>query len=743
MTSKEQFGKEIEIDLQKYWLVIKRRWLMIAAVCGVSTALSAVAASHQANEYEAEARLLFESSNQTSALVGLERDETELKALTKQANPLDTQVELFRSIPIAQEVINRLQLKDIEGELLDPVTFSEALEVYPVTGTDVLKVSYTSPDPELSAAVVNLIMDIYIQKDIQSNRAAAISAQQFIAGQLPQSETAVDQAEIDLRDFKEGNGVVDLEAESKSTVSLLSNFQSWTTELSSSLAGVDARISEVQGNLGLSPQQAYAVGLASEAPGVQELLTQLQTVQAEMAIAQTRYEESHPAIVNMSAQLASLFSLLEQRVGAALGDNQAALPVSDLQAGELEKNLIAEYLDLTAQRSELEQRLNEVTSARAAQQTRAQVLPGLEKQQRELERRLVAAQSTYETLLASLQEAKVLENESIGNARVVSPALVPTESMAPSAKLYLLAGGVVGALLGVILAFLLDLADRSVKSVQEGQEAYDYPLLGVIPAWAKLKPYTRSSELENPQILVEQPQAVPIVEAYQALQANLKFACPDRPLKTIAVTSAVAGEGKSEVSANLALTLAHLGHRVLVVDADMRLPTQHHIWDITEQQGLSNFAVGQLSLKNAIVLKGPNLHVLPVGSVPPNPLAILESKQVSALLRACEKAYDYIIIDTPALLGLADTLTIGRLTDGLLMVMQPGRADVESINAAKSMLAQSNLPVLGLVANGVKVRSRADRYFYHRQEYIEASTQNSAAALPSRVSEPVAMNTRR
>ncbi|MEL6603511.1 MAG: polysaccharide biosynthesis tyrosine autokinase [Cyanobacteria bacterium J06614_10] len=743
MTSRDQFGKEIEIDLQKYWLVIKRRWLLIAAVCGVTTALSAVAASQQSDEYQAESRLLFESSNQTSALVGLERDETELKALTKQANPLDTQVELFRSIPVAQEVINRLQLKDSEGDLLDPITFSESLEVYPVTGTDVMTVSYTSPDPELSAAVVNLIMDVYIQKDIQANRAAAISAQQFIDNQLPQSERAVDQAEAALRQFKENNGVVDLEAESQSAVSLLSNFQSWTTELSSSLAGVEARIDELQGNLGLSPQQAYAVGLVSEAPGVQELLTQLQTVQAEMAIAQTRYEENHPAIINMSAQLASLFSLLEQRVGAALGDKQAALPVTDLQAGELEQTLIAEYLDLNAQRSELERRLGEVTSARAAQQSRAQVLPGLEKQQRELERRLIAAQSTYETLLESFQEAKVLENESIGNARVVSPALVPTESLAPPINLYLLAGGFLGAILGIILAFLLDLADRSVKSVQEGQEAYDYPLLGVIPAWAKLKPSVRSSELENPQILVEHPQAVPIVEAYQALQANLKFACPDKPLKTIAVTSAVAGEGKSEVSANLALTLAHLGHRVLVIDADMRLPTQHHIWDITEQQGLSNFAVGQLSLKNAIVLKGPNLHVLPVGSVPPNPLAILESKQVSALIRACEKAYDYIIIDTPALLGLADTLTIGRLTDGLLMVMQPGRVDVESINAAKSTLDQSGLRVLGLVANGVKVRSQADRYFYHRQEYIEASIQNSEAALPSRVSEPVAMNGRR
>ncbi|MEO1619844.1 MAG: polysaccharide biosynthesis tyrosine autokinase [Cyanobacteria bacterium J06632_3] len=742
MTSKDQFAKEIEIDLQKYWLVVKRRWFLVLALCGLTTGLGALAASYQVEDYEAEGKLLFESSEKTESIVGLGPDETGLTALTKQANPLDTQVEIFRSIPIAQEVIERLQLKDIEGELLEPADFLEALNVYPVPGTDVLNVSYTSPDPELSAAVVNSIMDIYIQQDIQSNRAAAISAQQFISSQLPQSEAAVSAAEVALRNFKEQNGVIDLDAESKSAVSNLSNFQSWSTELAASLAGVAARANEIQDQLRLTPQEAYAVGLASESPGVQELLGELQTVQSQLAVARTRYEDAHPEISNISSQANALYDLLDQRVQVALGSNQAALPVTDLQAGDMEMSLITEYSQLSSEQAELEQRLGQVSVARASQQERANVLPGLEQQQRELERRLTAAQTTYETLLESLQESQVLENKDVGNARIVSPAIIPTESLAPSAKLYLLAGGLLGALLGVSLAFLLDLADRSAKTVKEGQEIYDYPMLGVIPAWTKLRPSAKSTELDSPQILVQAPQPVPIVEAYQALQANLKFSCIDKPLKTIAVTSAVAGEGKSEVAANLALTLAHLGHRVLVVDADMRSPTQHHIWDVTERQGLSNFAVGQLSLKNAIVLRGPNLHVLPVGSVPPNPLAILESKQVAALLKACEKAYDYIIIDTPALLGLADTLTIGRLTDGLLVVMQPGRVDVDSIKAAKSMLVQSNQKVLGLVANGVTVQSTTDRYFYHRQEFMPDESLQPLPPVPQEVMEPVETGSR-
>jgi polysaccharide biosynthesis transport protein len=144
---------------------------------------------------------------------------------------------------------------------------------------------------------------------------------------------------------------------------------------------------------------------------------------------------------------------------------------------------------------------------------------------------------------------------------------------------------------------------------------------------------------------------------------------------------------------------------------------------------LSNFVAGQTALKDVVILKEPNLHVLPVGAIPPNPLAILESKKMSALLKASEKIYDYIIIDTPPLLGLADTLTLGRITDGLLLVMQLRMADLDSVKATKSMLMQSQQNVLGIVANGINVNSQPDRYFYHNQEYVINKNRESLLRL--------------
>lgn len=717
MISESYPTKEIEIDLQKYWLVLKRRWYIIAFICGLTTALAVAAATQKKLLYRAEAKLLFESSDQVSSLVGLEGGSREVKSLTDRNDPLDTQVEIFESIPVAQQVVEELQLEGSPGELLEPSAFLSSLDVRAIPGTDVLRVSYTSLDPVVAASVVNTIMDVFVQNNIQINRSAAVAAQDFILDQLPESESEVSEAEKELGRFKEANSIVDLDQEAQNTVGEISNLNNSLTQLRAQIAETTAKKSEIQQRLNLAPQEAYEVGLVSEAPGVQEVLQELQSVQSELATARTRYDEIHPEIAGLRRQESALSALLQSRIGLVLGAEQFSLPVDDLQSGELESGLISDFLQLDAEQAGLQERFQELLNAQSTQQARAQVLPGLERQQRELERKLNAAQTTYETLLSNFQQARVLENQNVGNARVVSPALVPQGSIATSDKTYLLAGGLIGFLLGIAVAFLIDFLDRSVKTVKEAQSLYGYPLLGVIPACRDRK-INKYKDSDTPQILVREQQTVPALEAYQALQSNMKFSYLDRPLKTIAVTSAVESEGKSAVAANLAMTFAQLGHLVLLVDANMREPIQHHIWDISQMKGLSNFVAGQMSVKDAVVKKGPNLHILPAGAVPPNPLAILESKQMSSLLEVCKRSYDYIIIDTPALLGLADTLTVGRISDGLLVVMKPGAANVDKIKAAKSMLTQSHQRVLGLVANQIDVKDKADHYFYHSQEYV-------------------------
>ena len=514
--------KELEIDLQKYWLVLKRHWLLALVIGGLTTATAAFISTTQKPIYKAEGKLLFESSDSVTAIVGLDSGESSnLTPLTSQSNPLDTQVEIFLSKPIAQQVITRLNIKDGDGVTLEPEDLLDDMNVRAIPGTDVLGVNYESTNPKLAKAVVNTTMAVFIQDNVEANRTAAIAAQSFVASQIPASEANVSDIESQLRDFKEANGIVDLVEESQNTVKTLSTVSDSLTQLRSDLADKNAQFARLQQQLRLNPQEAYAVGLVSEAPGVQEAVSSLQEVQAQLSIALTRYREGHPEIASIRSRESALLSLLQSRIGLTLGSDQFVLPADDLQAGELEQSLILSFLQLDAERSGLQQRLNQLSSAQADQQSRARLLPGLERQHRELERKLDAAQTTYETLLASRQQAQVLENQDVGNVRVISLADLPEDSILPSLTLYLLAGGIVGALLGVAIAFIADLLETSVKTVTEGQTLYDYPLLGVIPNWRKRS--TRNRELEAPRIVIKQRHRVPLVEAYQSLQANLKF----------------------------------------------------------------------------------------------------------------------------------------------------------------------------------------------------------------------------
>jgi capsular exopolysaccharide synthesis family protein len=205
-------------------------------------------------------------------------------------------------------------------------------------------------------------------------------------------------------------------------------------------------------------------------------------------------------------------------------------------------------------------------------------------------------------------------------------------------------------------------------------------------------------------------------------------------VKTIAISSAVAREGKSEVTANLAASIAQAGKRVLLIDADMRNPSQHHLWGLVNTIGLSNVVVDQDELAQAIRPINSHLSVLTAGVMPPNPLAIIDSEAMTAFLDRVSRDYDYVLFDTPPLAGTADASVLGKMADGVLVVVRPGVTDSASATAAKSVLARSESNVLGLVANGVNTRFEPDGYFYYTSPRESAERSDSSRRLPRSLS---------
>ncbi|PLZ86975.1 lipopolysaccharide biosynthesis protein [Fischerella thermalis CCMEE 5194] len=710
-------------EIQQYLLILQRRWRLITAIILASIGLSGSALFMQKPEYQADGILLFKS-DRTSSLTKVGEKIGDLEALMREGNPLETQAVIVNSHPMLQEVITALQLKDDQGKLIDPELLK--VNVKPIVGTDVLRVSYASNDRELAAAVVNQLMKSYVENNIQTNRAQVSAAGEFIKEQLPASRQELERAAEALRQFKIQNKVIQLAEESTAAIDIISKLDQEINQVKAALADVSAQEQQIASQLNVSENQAVTVTSLSQIPGVQEVLTELQKVQTKLANARAIYTEVHPTITDLKNQQATLNSLLQQRT-----QEYSGIPIvspGKLQIGKIREELTDKYVEFKAERQGLEKKIRTLSNIRANYQQQLAMMPSLEKKQQALERRLEAAKTGYENLVTRLQEIQVAEKQTIGNARIVQPAKIPKKPVISKTKI-LLAGGSIfaGVLLSIAAAFFVDLIDRSLKTVKETETFFGYTLLGLIPKYKLNNPVSGVQEIEAgvyPQVITTTSPRTVVHEAYQMLQANLKF-ISHRKVRKIVVTSSVTAEGKSEVSANLAAVIAQSGKRVLLVDGDMRKPTQHHLWGLINSVGLSHLLVDQGVFSQAVQKVTEFLAVLTAGVIPPNPLALIDSEGMTSLVDIFAENYDYVIFDTPPLAGIADAAVLGKMADGILLVTRPGVLDAPSAAAAKSLLERSEANVLGIVANAVNAKQEPSSYFY----YSNLRDRNSTADL--------------
>lgn len=716
-----------EINIQKYLEVLQRRWLPLVGIFGIAVTLGCLYAFSLKPSYKAEGSLMIKT-NSSSSLTGSPQDIGRLEALNVNDNPLETQVRIVGSNPVMEKTINSLNLKDSQGKPLSIPDLAKQLKIEGIKGTDIVQLSYKGGDPKLASNIVNEVMDSYIDLNIKANQTEARTAKEVLVMQVPKAEETVTRAESQLRRFKEINKVVVLEQEATAAVDTISKLGNQISQAQAQLDDVKGRLEQLRSEAKVDSKQGVIASELSQAPGVQKVLAQLQDVESQLALERTRFEPENPTIKNLEEKVAALKSLLKDRTGQVAGTAQ--ITDGNLQLGQLRQGLIADITRAQAEGVGLERQIATLSQQQDAYIKRANNLPRLEQNQRELERKLQAAQTTYETLLKKRQEIEIAENQKIPNARVISHALIPDKPEGPRKTLFIIGGAGVGLFLGIIVAFSLDLIDRSVKTVKEAKEVLRYSVLGVIPTQGRSgKAHYSRAGLDRPipKIIGRDIPYFPLGNAYQILQVNLKFLCADKPLKSIVITSSVAKEGKSDVSANLAVTMAQSGRRVLLVDADMRHPIQHHIWGLTNETGLSNVIVGQVSLDASVQEVMPNLEVLTSGVLPPNPVAMLDSQRMATLISHIGRDYDLVIFDTPPLSGIADAAVLSTLTDGILLVVRPGVVDFNSANSAKEFLTQSGQKVLGIVINDVNTKNEPNNYFYDtKKRQIEQNLVSSS-----------------
>ncbi|WNZ47622.1 polysaccharide biosynthesis tyrosine autokinase [Leptolyngbya boryana CZ1] len=739
---------QIEIDLRKFILIISRYWApSLIAFSVIVLPIGIFALTRKAN-YRAVGSVLIKKDVPSSAVLGLKVDVGEIDSLDR-TGPLTTQAEIVKSLPIVQRTIDELDLRDKEGLPLKSDVFLKNLKVAPVPRSDLLSVEYRSEDPQLAAEVVNHLVKLYLDTNLQTNRAEVKAAREFIQTQLPIVERNVRRAEQDIRRFKENNQIVALQEEERSSVAVTAELEKRISEIRAKLLGATARANELRQQVGRDVNAASTQVALSQSTGVQETLKRYQDLQNQLAALQGRYRDDHPKVAEMQRQVDELGELLKGRIFEVTGQAASSRPdVGSLQLGGFRQQLVTELVMAQLEQLNLAQQEESLNASLAAHEQRASALPKFATAEAELGRRLKAAQATYETLLSKLQEVQVAEQQQLGNASILSKAIPPEKPLLLTSnlgKLLLIsAGGIVGLIVGGTVAILAYLLDRRIRSVQDLKDIFDSPILGIIPLFQDaglsqmVESLTRSFQKHgstptgfDTELVVRDVPRSPATAAYQMLRTNLKFISSDRQARAFVVTSCIAGEGKSTVSANLALAYAQQGQRVLLIDADLRRPRQHEVWSIDSYNkvGLSNLLVGITSLEDAVRPVMENLYLLPAGKIPPNPVTLLDSERMAHLVQDFLGKFDCVIFDTPPLSGIADALILGKMTDGIVLVSRMGTVNFSSAQNAKEYLGQAEQKVLGIVINGVNPKDEPDSYFYGAYYYYGygvSSTSNGA-----------------
>ncbi|MBT9317466.1 GumC family protein [Leptothoe spongobia] len=675
--------------------ILKRNWLpcslIFLSVFGASILASVLLPG--STSYKSSGKLLFQASDAKSELTGIAENLDPLESTGVLSNPLSTQSTILTSGFLIEDVISSLDLRNEEGDLVGNKSVLENLAVEQLPATDILKVAYQSDDPQLAAQVVNELMRLYVLFIEQEQKAEIVAAKTFVDEQLPRLKADLNFASRALEQFKAENQVVALDRQAAEITSLLTGLDQQLNDTLVSLTAVNAQAADLSQQLNIDVREAIDLSTVNEASGVQDVLEQLHAVETELSTQRGLYLPQHPTVINLQNQADKLAELLQERVNIVLSDS-AAVSLQDLQLGSLQQSLLSDLVKTESDRILLETQLEAFNDLKRDYTNKATLFPSLERRQFELQQNLTNAQSSYDELLKRSQEIKLAEIQIDGSnyVQIIENARPPKEQTSAFNPLVLSAGTFLALGLAVATGLLLDRIDKSVKSVSEFTRILNYPLLGLVPEFNKA---LEGNSLGARSISQE------TLEIYRGIYSSLKVANFDSPAKIITVTSSVHGEGKSEVTANLAAAIAHSRRRVLLIDADLRKPVQHELWRIDNDAGLSHLLSEKSALEESIHQLSPHLSVMTAGLAVAEPSLFFESTQMKEMLNQVKEEYDYIIFDAAPILPEPDVLMLGQVSEGIVFVGQPKYVRKADVVAANQLMEKAKLSIIGLVVNRV------------------------------------------
>ncbi len=705
------------MEIRQHWQVLwKRRWWMVTVFTLVFLATGYWTFT-TTPLYESSAKVMLIAKDRTLSSFGRDMEDLgKLSATSLHSSPLETQAEVLRSAPVLSQVIERTTLIDpATGSLLSPDKFRLSSRVLWVKDTDILEISYAHPDPARAQEIVDTWARVFMEDNQAANREQAALSAKFLKGQMDKAKNDLSQAESALRDFRQANIAIDLPEQARSTIQSLSDLDAQIRQATAAQVEASSRVTALRAQIGLSSTQALAATALSQDPNIQRLRGQL--VDAETGMSGAGLAASHPDFKRREAQVAELRQQLAKQAANLVGRHYSGITTTlDPVRQALTTDLVQAEISALGYAT----RLETLRALAGAYNGRLSGMPTKQLALTRLDRRTSSASELYRMLSQKYHEAKIQAEVSQGNIRLIEGADLPLAPFKPKTLLNMGIAGLVGLALGLGAVLLREHLEDTIQTVDGAEKALALPLLGVIP-WQRRRTMSRLITLREPR--------APVSEAYRSLRTNLKFLTADS-LRTITLTSAGAGEGKSTTIANLAVTFAQGARRVLLVDADMRKPTQHEIFELPNDVGLSTLLTGATRIEDAIQHTSlTTLDVMTCGPLPPDPAELLDSPQMAAVLAELRKRYDLVLFDAPPIIAVADASILGAQLDGLIVLLGLNRVSRRAAKHALQRLQATQIRVWGMIASGM--RSDHDPYYhaYYATYYGEVAQRRGFGRL--------------
>ena len=680
----EEHPARPDIDLVAYWRVlVKRRWIVLAILAGV-LAMALLATLLATPIYRAT--VVMEIDDHVQQVVQVDGMATQPPS---DAQFQETQYELLRSRTLAERVARVLgpdpaTLEALAEDPPIPAEPAERLEtataliqqgttIEPVRDSHLVRVHFDSPTPEVSAQVANALAQGFIQSRLERRYGASTYAKEYLEEQLRDTKARLEASERQLVEFAQDEGLVS----SPDGQSLAANN---LADLNEALAAAQAQRIRAQARWAQASGGGALPADMLDASIIRTLQESRARVQADYQDKLQVYEPGYPAMQQLKSQL----DAIDRQIRAEMQNIRDSVRAEYTAAASQERLLQSQLDALRANALDVDSRSIEYNI---------------------LKREVDTNRELYDGLLQRYKQVGVAGDQRSDNISIIDPARVPEQPFKPDLSVNLALGLLLGLLLGVMIAFLLEYMDETLKTPGDVEQKLRLPVLGVIP---KLQHQAPMEAFGDPRSAFS--------ESYRSVRTALQFSTNQGIPRSLLITSALSGEGKTTSALSLARNVAQLGKRVLLVDGDLRNPSLHKLLGLSSEVGLSNLLSGAAQF-DAVVQETAHegLSVILAGPLPPNPAELLAGPPLGAMLASAYGRYDQVIIDGPPVMGLADAPILAHDAEATVLVVQAGKTSLGSAQLALKRLRFAQARIVGALLS--QYDARATGYGYGSEGY--------------------------